>query len=198
MDDVSYTTGLDLGQAGDYSALAIAERTPADDGARYDIRELRRWPLGTRYPAIVGDVVAVMGREPVAPAGQLALDQTGVGRAVFDCFAEALPGERLVGVTITAGFEAQKAAWNQWHVPKVELIGLLQLVLQSERLRVAPSLPEAAALQRELQLYQMRVTPAAHVQFGQWREGEHDDLVLAVALSLWWSEREANNRWWFA
>jgi hypothetical protein len=27
-----------------------------------------------------------------------------------------------------------------------------------------------------------------HDSYGQWREGQHDDLVLAVALATWWAE----------
>jgi hypothetical protein len=27
-----------------------------------------------------------------------------------------------------------------------------------------------------------------HDSYGQWREGQHDDLVLAVALAAWWAE----------
>jgi len=26
-------------------------------------------------------------------------------------------------------------------------------------------------------------------QFGDWRDGAHDDLVFAVVLSVWWAER---------
>jgi hypothetical protein len=42
---------------------------------------------------------------------------------------------------------------------------------------------------RELQQFQVKVTAAAHETFGVWRDGQHDDLVLAVALACWWSER---------
>ena len=49
-----YLIGLDLGQARDYSALAVVERArePHPDGggrlvSRYAVRHLRRWPLGT-------------------------------------------------------------------------------------------------------------------------------------------------------
>ena len=32
---------------------------------------------------------------------------------------------------------------------------------------------------------QVKVTPAGNEQFAAWREGEHDDLVFAVALARW-------------
>jgi hypothetical protein len=31
----------------------------------------------------------------------------------------------------------------------------------------------------------VRTTPSGREQFGAWREGEHDDLVLAVAPASW-------------
>jgi hypothetical protein len=31
----------------------------------------------------------------------------------------------------------------------------------------------------------VKVTPAGNEQFGAWRQGEHDDLVFAVALACW-------------
>jgi hypothetical protein len=31
----------------------------------------------------------------------------------------------------------------------------------------------------------VRTTAAGHEQFGVWREGQHDDLVFAVALACW-------------
>jgi hypothetical protein len=40
---------------------------------------------------------------------------------------------------------------------------------------------------------QVRIAAAANETFGVWREGQHDDLVLAVALACWWAERSP--RW---
>jgi len=74
-------------------------------------------------------------------------------------------------------------------VPKKELVTCLQVVMQSRRLRIARGLHEAALLVRELQQFQVKITTAANETFGVWREGQHDDLVLAVALACWWAER---------
>ena len=66
---------------------------------------------------------------------------------------------------------------------------MLQMMLQARRIKVAPSLPEAATLVRELTTFQVKITPAANEVFGAWREGQHDDLVLAVAIAVWQAER---------
>jgi hypothetical protein len=42
---------------------------------------------------------------------------------------------------------------------------------------------------RELTTFQVKITPATNEIFGTWREGPHDDLVLAVAIAVWQSER---------
>ena len=38
----------------------------------------------------------------------------------------------------------------------------------------------------------VRQTPAGHEQYGAWREGEHDDLVFAVALAHWGAKSVAS------
>jgi hypothetical protein len=60
-----YTVGLDLDPAAEFSALAVAERRPAEGRARpaYTVNYLRRWPLGTPYPDIVADVTALVRRK---------------------------------------------------------------------------------------------------------------------------------------
>jgi hypothetical protein len=35
-----------------------------------------------------------------------------------------------------------------------------------------------------------RITSHAHDIYGAWREGAHDDLVLATALACWYGERK--------
>ena len=76
-------------------------------------------------------------------------------------------------------------------MPKKELVTCLQVVLQARRLQIARGLLEAATLVRELQSFQVKITASAHETFGVWRDGQHDDLVLAVALACWWAERWA-------
>jgi hypothetical protein len=73
-------------------------------------------------------------------------------------------------------------------VPKKELVSVLQVMLQARRIKVAPTLPEAKTLVRELTTFQVKITPAANEVFGAWREGQHDDLVLAVAIAIWQAE----------
>jgi hypothetical protein len=44
---------------------------------------------------------------------------------------------------------------------------------------------EGATLVKEMAEMRVKISGSAHEQYGAWRSGEHDDLVLAVALACW-------------
>jgi hypothetical protein len=184
-----FFVGLDLGQAQDFTALAVLER-PLVEGSEessYALRHLVRWPLGTPYTTIVPAVARLVAAAPLC-GSDLVADQTGVGRALVDMLRAALVS-RVVPVTITGGHAVSMTPDGSFHVPKKELVTSLQVLLQGRRLQIARSLPQARTLTRELQNFQVRITAAANETFGVWREGQHDDLVLAVALACWWAQR---------
>jgi len=182
----TYIAGIDLGQAADYTAVTIVEKHTGTrtDPARYDVRHLERFALGTAYPAVVARTTWLLDRLPTGT--KLVVDGTGVGRAVVDMFAPL--GRRLVPVTITAG-DAATLVDRWWRVPKRELVGVIQVLLQTGRLKIAAGLAEAPALTGELLGFQVKITASATDVYGAWREGQHDDLVLALALPLWYAER---------
>ena len=93
-----------------------------------------------------------------------------------------------MAVTITAG-RATTFSDGIWHVPKRDLLRPLVTSLEGDRLRIASRIPDAAALQRELRAFQRTLGGGGHVKFEG--KGEHDDLVIAVALALWWAKRLA-------
>jgi hypothetical protein len=190
--------GLDLAQANDFTALAVVERTTFPRQGyvtHYSCRHLRRWSLGTSYPEIVRDLGSLVGT--ISPRGLrllgdacLVVDITGVGRPVVDMF-ERIPysDEQFVRVLITNG---QGATFDRpsgsWHVARRELVGVMQALLQTSRLKVAQSLPEAKLLTEELLAFKAKVAPLGNDPL-EWRERDHDDLVLALAVALWFAER---------
>lgn len=176
--------GLDLGQAQDYTALAIAEQHGASPQASYHVRHLERFPLGTAYPAIVSHVQMLLQRPPLQGQHTLVVDATGVGRPVVDLLdqAQLVP----IAVTITGGDQVQHEG-RSYRVPKRDLVGSLQVLLQSQRLKVAEALPLAQILLQELLNFKVTIDPhTAHDSYSAWRENIHDDLVLATALACWW------------
>lgn len=209
-----FLVGLDIGQLSDPTALAIGEREMVlVDGQRlaprFLVRFLERVPLRTPYPQMVRGV-----RQRLTALGEpatLLLDATGVGRGVVDLFKEPVTAEqheaeaayhprwRLarvlhpVAITLTGGAQARQVEGrlDEWTVPKRDLIMVLQVALQQGRVQVAKALPDAATLVKEAQQFQWRPTKTGDDAYGAWREGQHDDLLLAVAMLVWWGERYA-------
>jgi hypothetical protein len=199
--DPEYFIGLDLGQMHDPSAIAILERTQPVLGRdpftlRWNapicraVRFLQRIPLDTPYPDIVDIVRDVVLHPEIQPWRRtLILDATGVGKPVVDMFVRAKLPCRLVPVTITSG-DRQSCEADHWRVPKRDLITGLLVLFQSEKLQICGQLSEAKVLLNELSNMRVKVSLDGHEKYGAWREGEHDDLVLATALASW---REGGN-----
>lgn len=182
---------IDLGQSTDYSAFAAVDLTRRQGGgklvAHHAVRGLRRWPLGTAYHTIADELRLRFGAPPLAGC-TLLVDVTGVGAAVYEIFKKAGIRAVLRPVLITAGHQVTPKAGG-WHVPKRELAGALVAAFQARRVGIAAGLPEAEALARELANFRVKVTPAGNETFEALREGDKDDLVLAVAMAVWYGER---------
>ena len=72
--------GLDLGQAQDPTALAVIERRGDAKTGVCHVPQLKRYPIGTSYGAIVEEMAGKMRQAPEGT--RLIVDATGVGRAV--------------------------------------------------------------------------------------------------------------------
>jgi hypothetical protein len=190
-----YFVGVDLGQRQDYTAIAVVEKWEAATGfdrakwaptveARNSLRHLERLPLGTPYPEVVRRVREVARSAELAGRCAVVADATGVGRPVIDLLRGAELGCELAAVTITGQGRASRVD-GEWRVPKRELVVGLQVLLETGSLRIAAGLREGETFIKELTGMRVRVTAGRREQFGAWREGTHDDLVLAAALACW-------------
>jgi hypothetical protein len=154
----------------------------------YEVRHLERLPLRTPYTEVARRIKALINTPPLQGNAELAVDATGVGAAVVDQLkAEGLWFEAVV---ITGG-EKETQDDDTHRVPKRDLIARPQVLLQegNRRLKIALALPEAKTLVDELLNYRYKITDAGNDTYGAWREGQHDDLVLALALAVWAAER---------
>lgn len=212
-----YLVGVDLGQTNDYTAVSIlyrsergtsrterqvtydgwsiaSEKRPATEGV-YEARYLERFPLGTPYPKQVERIRQIMSEleqrgdvRSDRATTHLVVDQTGVGRPVVDMLrAEGM--RSLTAVTIHGGDQTIRDG-SEYRVPKRELVSVVQVLLQTERLGIASSLPEAHTLTREMLAFKVEISKSGHDTYGNdWRENPHDDLVLSVSLAAWAGER---------
>jgi hypothetical protein len=194
---IDYVMGLDLGQANDYSAWIVAERTePPNADVRYDVRHIDR-VRAARYPAIVEHTTELVDHltsgDPMSRL-HLVVDYTGVGRPVADMLVAAKLACKLTLVTITSGVEVIRGERGERRVPKRDLASTVQVLLQEQRLHIAEQLPHARTLTDELVNFKVKISLTGHDSYGagdDWREGNHDDLVLALALACWQGEHPA-------
>jgi hypothetical protein len=192
-----YFVGLDLGMGAEPTALAVLERrrVQPEDRAEarrpaYALRHLHRFSPGTGYPAIVESVVTLL-KSPPLQGSWLLIDQTAVGRAVLALVLNGLNGRvnhTWSAVIITAGHEFSNPANGELRVAKADVVGTLQVLLQTRRLLVASELPHAQLLVRELENYRPKVILPKADEIA-WRDSAQDDLILAVALAGWGGER---------
>ena len=180
----------------DYGQGGFDTRQGAKVALEYRVRHLERPPLGTPYTEVVARVVELvknLGGNPV-----LVMDATGVGRPVIDMLWKTLREdlERTdvyvdsCAVTITGGDSVTKNPDGGLRVPKRDLISASLVLLQNGRLKIADALPLKTALVKELLNFRVKINiSTAHDSYEAWREGDHDDLVLSVALACWAGER---------
>ncbi|HEY7153834.1 MAG TPA: hypothetical protein VH575_07725 [Gemmataceae bacterium] len=195
-----YFVGLDLGQAQQYTAIAALERTttpdlqtPDREVRHYAVRHLQRFPLGTPYTAVCARLVEMFASAPLSGT-TLLVDQTAVGRPVVQMLRRSRINARIRAIALSLG---QKATGRGVRlVPRKELVSTLQVLLQARRLKVSPALPEAQTLVTELMKFKAKPTTATDDTLESWREGPHDDLVLAVAMAAWEGENHQGFLYW--
>ena len=103
---------------------------------------------------------------------------------VVDMLRASEPGCAIAPVWITGG-QSERFDGKVWHVPKLELLARLQTLLETRRLRIMRRMREAGTLVRELSNVKSAARPSGRLKVGAEGSGEHDDLVLAVALAVW-------------
>ncbi len=175
--------GIDIGQAVDYTAIAIIKKKYTSNPAIFDYFcvDLHRIPLGTAFTDIA-EIVRALCKQ--YPKSQVAADKTGVGAPVVELMNKRMWGENwVVGYTITGGHRR-----HGHRVPKTELISNLQVMAQSGELKINPNLQLAETLHKELQHYRIKINANMNEVFDP-REGAHDDIVLALALAAYHAKK---------
>lgn len=191
----TYVLAADLGQSNDPTAIAVLDRAehfeqinwqfaPKLLRTSYDVRHLERLPLGMSYVAQIARIKDLLSRPPLADGCTLVIDDSGVGRGVGDLVEHA--GLKPIRIQITAGSAVEWQSNSRCNVAKTELISALDARLHTGELKFAAALREADALKQELQDFQRHVSDAGRASY-QARTGRHDDLVLAVALAVWYA-----------
>jgi len=162
--------GVDLGQKQDYTAIAIVEREEA------------RVNQGRVYAAQPIVPVRLLVRRVHRVA--LGTPYPRVVAPVVDMLRAAGLRCEITAVTITGGERESRRGSRDVGVPKRDLIAGVQLALEKGELRIARKMKEVGSLVREL--------VAMRIGAGSEDGGEHDDLVIALALACWRARRRQN------
>jgi hypothetical protein len=198
----------DLGQMQDPSALCIVDRADllwdvrdpvtwqCKRETRFEIRFLERMKLRTPYPQVVERIREVAMNPALTGPRTLVVDATGVGAPVVDLLRAAKIDCEIVAVAITGGANAGTSQRGLIRsVPKRDLIVGLQLMFETGQLRIARALRGAEMLHNELMGMRVRISASGHDSYGSGREGQHDDLVLALALACWRAKEPSQWNW---
>jgi len=159
--------GIDVASRMDYTALVTLENIDNN----YIIRQAKRW-RGQNYTQICNEITQYI-------KGDVIIDATGVGYAV----AEMLP-EPLTKIWLTGG-ERVTFDGQLWKVPQVQLISNLVLKIEQEQIKIPSNLSLKDNILHELNVLKQGKKFEA-------KQGEHDDLVFALALALWGFEQNTN------
>jgi hypothetical protein len=196
--------GLDLGKRQDPTAIAVVERIELAQAWQATafhslrVRHLERVPLGTPYPGVVARIREIVQKVQELGPCALAVDGTGVGEPVVDMLRAARIGCDITAVTITGGETQRNLAGKggsgngggaAWSVPKRDLLALVQVLLERNELRLAKGLRELGPLLRELTDVRSTRKANGRERLGADGCGEHDDLVIALALACWRARR---------
>lgn len=176
--------------------MVVLEKAEESVPTPYNLRHVQRFPLRVAYTDIVKYVAGFLSLPQLTGQSILLLDATGVGAPVVDIFKEkfkqlSIP-VKLHPITITGGKRVGHDAKDPRHfyVPKRDLATAVKVMLDGFRLRIDQALPQRKLLQRELENFKVKITTAANDTYEAWREGDHDDLVLAIAMACWFVNRK--------
>lgn len=201
---MNYILGVDLGTRQDYSALVLARRAeriqertalPGTWQAEterpmlysvYEIGLIERFPLGVAYGEVI-EAIRWVTELPFLFRQNLTtvVDATGVGYPVLQQMQNA--GIASIGVTITGGTSTGENDIG-YTVPKRDLVSAMQIVYQTDRIRVSGKLKLTKVFNEELKSFRRKETASRKETF-EGEAGEHDDIVLAASLAIWYGER---------
>ena len=188
-----YVVGVDLGTQIDNTAVTIIHE---------QIRPLNTWGpdqrqllspsqraivaayrlrLGLDYSKIADHVADLRENPALLGDTTFAIDLTGLGRPVASLLRERGFSD-FCGIVITSGDQAREVSFDEWRVAKSYLVGSMSAAMSQGKLLAAEGLPDGAELRRQLEDYQVEVTPSGHVTANA-AAGSHDDMVISTALA---------------
>ena len=202
-----FVVGVQLARLQTPAALVVVMRSPTGgerNPARHEAVFAQRWPVATTYPVVVADLVHLLSKKPPAPRKKfdpmattpksnpltgnvacLIVNATGVPEAALELMRAADPDLLVLPAWVTSGDHSTQSA-SGLRVPHADLIGVVQVLQQQDRLGWAHNLPERETLLQQLEGYEVEDPKPGRRE--RYATAEHDDLATALALAVWWGE----------
>lgn len=190
--------GLDVGRAVDHSALSALVRYLFPVGnqvvSKYYCVYLKRYDLKTPYEQIEEDCGAWWSwADLIGMRRYFIIDMTGVGAPVLEGIRRKRV--RAIGVNITGGLNEANPDIDQFNVPKAALTTTLLRTAQMGRFKGYDTLEHWKELTEELSSFGYKINKdTANITYESLDDKVHDDLVISVALPVWYGERVVPNR----
>ncbi len=176
-----HIVSLSLGTVAEPSALAVVHPRPERE-THFDVVWLERFPAGRPIPAMVNRVMEIVEDKRKVRDYTLLLDITSTGRAPLRAFeARGI----FAGAIDLTNAESEGYVSGVQRVPLRDVVGAAQVILQTARLQVASGLELASTLVTDL----IGFDPKPVARDMDLRGGRNADLVLALAVALWWGDR---------
>jgi hypothetical protein len=153
----------------------------------YRIGLLERLAFHTPYPAIAARISDIVRQLPRGRTTVI-VDRTGA-HAAYDMLVER--GLSPIGLTISGG---DSVHWDGRYVtvPKMRLLTGLLSICHRDELELSERLRDYVELRRQLQNIGTMATDSGTGETWRARRG-HDDLVIAVAMAVWYLENQGPN-----
>jgi hypothetical protein len=150
--------------------------------AEFRIRNLKRLERDTTYPDVVDIIARQMAKPEFRDCSELIVDYTGVGRPIIDMLRKK--NLRPIAVTIHGG-DRETQQGDAWNVPKRDIAHAAKLFLEYGKLTFSAAIPEKEVFKTELKNFKVKISASGHDSYEAEKSGQHDDLVLAVAMACW-------------
>ena len=192
MQNGHHLISLSLGGAVGPTGLAVIEprseywhpkgnESELDYQNHYTVFWLERFDPGRPSSDIAARVRAIAAERRLARGYDVLVDITKTGSAAVRSLED-------LGLRYVQPVEITNAADATYHngierVPFLDVGGTVKVVLQDDRIKVSSELALAATLLTDLQV----LDPAMPRRASE--AGQSDDLMIAVAVAIWWGER---------
>jgi hypothetical protein len=191
-----FLVGLSVGQGAQPTGMAVLERHKPESGApaTYVCCYLRRWlPPATAYTALLAHLRRMFGDTELA-GGYLIVEAGPSTKALLTFLRRNQLSAKIQAVEVKTSAEDRKVEGLR-KVAKGTVIETARQVLQEDRLvfdrqtsrEVTATTPPAQTVYHALANYPYNEAATVNEAFAS-RDGEYDDLVLALALACWYGE----------